>query len=190
MDNKGSGWTHVGMQMLPKAIAAAAVFMMFGCGLLDACAAATAEYPPPASMALEDVVGYWQARTDDLDLLFTNDGEFSSADLPYGRVIEAAGLPIPGPQTETRSKFPASGTWELAQWKGTRRSPAATAPVSEVHLHIRMFAGKQVDVETTLRGEWEGSTLVITFYYGGPNVMSRLVYQKCRNNCPLPQRHP
>lgn len=131
-----------------------------------------------ADLTESELVGTWQNTAHNAVLVFEEDGRFAATVLPH-QVFEGIPGVLPDGFDPERDTLDGSGQWSLGASREDRDGPR-----NLVTLHLRRLAGRTLAGSVELRAEKEGSSPVLAFYLGDPDLGNRYVYRKCQAGCP------
>jgi hypothetical protein len=103
---------------------------------------------------------------------FASDGTFTSTALPHQLFDDFPGV-LPTDFDPAHDDVSACGRWSLS-------APAVdpNGPKDHVSLFVTSLMGRRVSGGADLRAESDGSSVVLVFYIGDPDLRNRYVYRQ------------
>ncbi|GIM91116.1 lipoprotein [Paractinoplanes toevensis] len=134
--------------------------------------------PPAPDLERADLIGAWKDSERGGVLTFTAE-RFAGDDLGFMFVPFPDDLPAGFDQKRDRAA--GLGEWELGP---SLADP--DGPDDYVRLNFLMIAGREVRASINkLEAQTRGSSVVLVFYVGDPDLNDRIVYSRCPE-CPAP----
>jgi hypothetical protein len=131
-----------------------------------------------ADMTAEDLVGVWRDSSGTRVLVFEEGGDFAADGLPY-EMFDGFRNVLPDSADSKHDQLTGSGWWSLEPSHVDLDGPA-----SYVALHFRKVADRVTSGVIRIRAERAGESIVLAYYVGDPDLDSRIVYERCKADCP------